>query len=159
MTKATGDWIARRTLALLAHYFTAPLGEQEAKLLAGDWLDALSGATEDEINKACRAHLNGPNRARKPLPGDIRATIASARSAAERQARKPNVRRKPVSPPPAAHTILGRAKAEAERIRRAADERDRLLAERTKRETEKAAQIAAVAAAARRTTDEPDTKH
>ncbi|KFI27792.1 hypothetical protein CN97_00845 [Haematobacter massiliensis] len=73
-------WIAIRVEALLDGYWqNRPSDLVKAEILA-DWMDALQNFAPDEIRRACRDYLAGPDCARKPKPGDIRDVILSHRA-------------------------------------------------------------------------------
>jgi hypothetical protein len=70
---ATRKWIAGRALTLLSQYFAPNMDESVAKAIAEDWCEMLSGYPAWAIANACRWWMGreNPNKARRPLPGDI----------------------------------------------------------------------------------------
>ena len=72
-------WIGVRIEALLEPYWDKrPSDLVKAEILM-DWMDGLKAFTPDEIRMGCREYLNGPDRARKPKPGDISNLIGADR--------------------------------------------------------------------------------
>ena len=77
--------------ALLDPYWDHRQSDLVRAEIVMDWMDGLSGYSQDEIREACRAYQRGPNRGRKPVPGDILSILA-----ADRRAKAP-VERKPIA--------------------------------------------------------------
>jgi hypothetical protein len=74
-------WIGVRVEALLDGYWQSRPGDLVKAEILADWMDALQNFTPDEIRRACRDYLSGPDCQRKPKPGDIRALVIKARQA------------------------------------------------------------------------------
>ena len=74
-------WIGVRVQALLDPYWDRRPSDLVLAEIVMDWMDGLSGYSQDEIRDACRAYQRGPNRGRKPVPGDILAILAADRRA------------------------------------------------------------------------------
>ncbi len=73
-------WIGVRVEALLDGYWQSrPSDLVKAEILA-DWMDALQNYAPEEIRAACREYLAGPDCARKPKPGDIKAIMQTHRA-------------------------------------------------------------------------------
>lgn len=70
-----------RVEALLDGYWQSRPGDLVKAEILADWMDALQNFTPDEIRRACRDYLAGPDCQRKPKPGDIRALVIRARQA------------------------------------------------------------------------------
>lgn len=83
--------IAGRIAALLTHYWssTEPAAVRQAQL--NDWLEDLEEFPAELVGEACRDYRRSADRARRPLPGDIRMIcirirVADATRVADRKA-------------------------------------------------------------------------
>src|SRR5262245_10945396 len=64
--------ITARIAALLTHYWTADDPAAARQLQLNDWLEDLSEFDPELVGAACKEYRRGPERVRRPLPGDIR---------------------------------------------------------------------------------------
>lgn len=74
---ASPEWISARVETLLSHYFQPTVSEEVELAAMGDWINALSGFSRDQIGAACDAHLRESKR--RPTPAEIRSIIKAQR--------------------------------------------------------------------------------
>ena len=74
-TPSTRKWVAARVVTLLSHYFVAQQESAVVEAIAEDWVATLERYPAWALANACRWWLSkdNPDRAKKPLPGDIEA--------------------------------------------------------------------------------------
>jgi hypothetical protein len=70
---APRKWVAGRALTLLSQYFAPNMDEAITQAIANDWCEMLAPYPAWAIANACRWWMSreNPNKARRPLPGDI----------------------------------------------------------------------------------------
>lgn len=73
-------WLMARVAALLAPYYAGNVPEGVRKIEASDWMASLRDLPAWSIDKACRwwKGVDNPQRAKKPVEGDIRAQAERA---------------------------------------------------------------------------------
>lgn len=81
---ASPKWIAGRIETLLSHYFRPATDERIEEAAMIDWIEALSGFSQDQIGSACSQYLRQEPK-RRPTPADIRAFIFETRSTSKAQ--------------------------------------------------------------------------
>ena len=95
-----------RVEATLDGYWDRRPGDMVKDAIFGDWISALENYSPEEIQSACREYITGPDRARKPKPGDIRDIILRGRQrVAARQQRPVEPKRDVISAEKAAEIM------------------------------------------------------
>lgn len=77
---ASAKWIAGRVQTLLSHYYRPDDSPEVFEAAIVDWVKALTGHTQDQIEAACEMHLRDA-KTHRPKPADILGRIKGGGSA------------------------------------------------------------------------------